>query len=91
MPGGGELRSQFGRQTFDVASDENSIVFRKKDAAAFRAFKEAVEAAIAQSGAPASQAADPMDQLRRLGELRDAGLITPQELEAKKSELLFRM
>ena len=32
-----------------------------------------------------------MDQLRKLGELRDAGLLTPEEFDAKKSELLARM
>ncbi len=31
------------------------------------------------------------DQIRALGELRDAGLVTPEEFEAKKRELLARM
>jgi hypothetical protein len=31
------------------------------------------------------------DQIRRLGELRDAGLITPDEFEAKKVDLLSRL
>jgi ribosomal protein L7/L12 len=34
---------------------------------------------------------DVFDQIRRLGELRDAGLITPDEFEAKKVELLARL
>jgi hypothetical protein len=34
---------------------------------------------------------DPVEQLRRLGELRDAGLITPDEFEAKKTEILGRL
>jgi hypothetical protein len=35
--------------------------------------------------------ADPIEQLRRLGELRDAGVVTPEEFEAKKAELLGRL
>lgn len=34
---------------------------------------------------------DPTDQLRKLAELRDAGIITPEEFEAKKAEILARM
>ena len=30
-------------------------------------------------------------ELRRLGEFRDAGIVTPGEFEAKKAELLARM
>lgn len=33
----------------------------------------------------------PMEQLRKLGELRDAGLVTPEEFEAKKADILARM
>src|SRR6266542_2217025 len=32
-----------------------------------------------------------MEQLPKLAELRDAGVVTPEELEAKKAELLVRM
>lgn len=31
------------------------------------------------------------DQIRKLGELRDAGVLTAEEFEAKKAELLARM
>lgn len=34
---------------------------------------------------------NPLDQIRRLAELRDAGLVTPEEFEAKKRDLLDRM
>ena len=34
---------------------------------------------------------DVMDQLRKLGELRDAGILTPEEFETKKTELLGRL
>ena len=34
---------------------------------------------------------DPIDQIRRLGELRDSGVVSEEEFEAKKAELLARM
>ena len=34
---------------------------------------------------------DAMEQLRKLGELRDAGVLTPEEFDAKKTELLSRL
>jgi hypothetical protein len=34
---------------------------------------------------------DPIEQLRRLGELRDAGVLTDQEFAAKKAEILARI
>jgi Bacterial PH domain/Short C-terminal domain len=55
-----------------------------------------------QSAQPAPQSAppgdpqrappgDPMEQLKKLGELRDAGVVKSEEFEAKKAELLRRM
>jgi len=41
--------------------------------------------------APATQQPDVLDQLRKLGELRDAGVLTTEEFESKKTELLGRL
>jgi Short C-terminal domain len=41
--------------------------------------------------APAAQAPDLMDQLKKLGELRDAGVLTDEEFEAKTADLLSRL
>ena len=40
---------------------------------------------------PQPASVDVFERLRRLGELRDAGVVTPVEFEAKKAELLARM
>jgi hypothetical protein len=46
----------------------------------------------AVTGDPAASAApDPMDQLRKLGELRDAGVLTEEEFAAKKADILSRL
>ncbi len=40
---------------------------------------------------PSEPSPDVFDQIRKLGQLRDAGLITAEEFEAKKEELLGRL
>ena len=61
-------------------------------------FISQLRVAQAQSPAPVEAAAkpsgvdsDPVEQIRKLGELRDQGLLTPEEFEAKKTELLGRL
>lgn len=34
---------------------------------------------------------EPLEQLKQLAELRDAGIVTTEEFEAKKTELLDRL
>jgi hypothetical protein len=41
-----------------------------------------------QAAPAAAPAADPLDQLKKLGELRDAGVLSDAEFAAKKAELL---
>lgn len=78
----------FGK-SHDAASDENAIIFTKKQAPAFEAIKQAIQAAQASGGAPA--APDAVDQLAKLAQLRDAGVLTEEEFAAKKAQLLERM
>ena len=40
---------------------------------------------------PAAGEPDLIDQLRRLGELRDAGIVTEEEFAAKKADILSRL
>ncbi|HEX9774469.1 MAG TPA: PH domain-containing protein [Actinomycetota bacterium] len=57
-------------------------------------FVEHVRARMNEPSAPAAsgeQGSDIMDQLKKLGELRDAGVLTPEEFEAKKADLLKRL
>ncbi len=46
----------------------------------------------AEPAAPAAPAGDALiEQIRKLGELRDAGILTPEEFESKKADLLGRL
>lgn len=92
VPGGNERRSEFGRQTVSAAGDENSIVFTRMQEAAFLSLRDAIEAAQSDrhtsQGAPSSPV---LDQLAQLAGLRDSGIVTPEEFEEKKAELLGRL
>ncbi len=82
-----------------VDAFKKSIVEQKTGSAvaAVQAVAQASAASIAAAPAPAppapapSTSADAMATLENLAKLRDAGAITPEEFEAKKTELMARI
>ncbi|MBR7193509.1 SHOCT domain-containing protein [Gordonia sp. SCSIO 19800] len=44
-----------------------------------------------QSTAPGHNHTDAIDQIRKLGELRDAGILTEEEFTEKRTQILSRM
>ena len=81
-----------------VSGNKSEIGNVQKDAG--KALTDSVRSKIAglnQMSAPTAAAAaaaqdvDPMEQITKLGALRDAGLLTDEEFTAKKAELLDRM
>jgi Domain of unknown function (DUF4429)/Short C-terminal domain len=72
--------------------DENAVTFRRRQARGFNMIRAAVEQSIsahrARSGAGEP---DIPEQIKKLGELRDQQLITEEEFEAKKAQLLDRL
>ena len=96
MPGGAEKQATFGSQTYDAYQDENAVVFTKKQQPAFLDLREEVEQALVALHTPAEKGTavagdDPASQLRRLTDLRDEGLITPEEFAQKRAEIIDRM
>jgi Short C-terminal domain len=71
-----------------VYAGVGSHVFAQAREAVARANAKAAVAAPAESAKPAE---DIPGQLVKLAELRDAGIVTAEEFEAKKAELLARM
>ncbi len=80
--------------------DENSMMFNGSEQATFERLKSEVEKRMAiyregrmrpAAAAPAAAAPDIADQIRKLSELRDAGILTDEEFSEKKVELLRRM
>jgi Domain of unknown function (DUF4429)/Short C-terminal domain/Protein of unknown function (DUF2510) len=91
VPGSPELRGGLNA----AGKDENAVIFRKSQQDDFNLVRERVEAYIAQKHAPQPAAPpaqpDVTDQLKKLAELRDAGVLTTEEFESKKAELLARL
>lgn len=85
-----------GRESHKRGADhgnENQVLLRMggptKD---FEAIRDAVREVIAQGGAAsAPPAPDVADQLQKLAALRDQGVLSDVEFDAKKAELLSRM
>jgi hypothetical protein len=86
-----------GGGVFAARNDENSVSFYKKDLSAFLAVRDYIENKIVERSKPqvitvqgAAPVAPPskLDQLKQLGELRDAGVLTPEEFEAEKAKIM---
>ena len=77
----------------DVHGSGNSISFRTSQPEAHK-IRAIVMDLMQTSRSPVSSAApslSPAEQIKQLGELRDAGLLSDEEFNAKKKELLDRM
>ncbi|MEO6958108.1 MAG: SHOCT domain-containing protein [Antricoccus sp.] len=93
--GGSILRDKRGGLS-DATTDENAVIFRKSQQAAFNAIREHVENYIEQKHAGESSQSTPLapniaDQIKQLAELRDSGILNEDEFAAKKADLLSRM
>lgn len=83
-------------QTLAFVSFGNEVklvgIGRKVDVAGFVGLvRDKMTAAKSSTGASANVGGDVAEQIRALAQLRDEGLLTPDEFEAKKAELLARM
>lgn len=83
----GSSEKKGGGSAFDAVKDENTVVFTKKDAPAFRAIMERLQAASVApaGGAPSLSVAE---QLEKLAGLRDRGILSDDEFAAEKAKLL---
>jgi len=82
------------RGVWDATTDENTVLFTKEAAEQFRKLRDIVEdhAAAARRGGSASNgpppAANIADELTRLADLRDRGVLTDEEFAEQKARLL---
>jgi Short C-terminal domain len=89
--------SYYGNSKDSAYKAPNAIPINKNRAALFqdvaKRIRERIDATHSAQ-APSAASPPPADipgQLRQLAELRDAGVVTPEEFASKKSELLARM
>ena len=91
--GGRDVKtSVFGDNS--IASNENAVIFDRDNQAAFDTLREMLNDKIEQYNNPQQvvMQAGPsyLDELKKLGELRDAGVITSDEFDQEKAKLLSR-
>lgn len=70
------------------ATDMNAICFRKAKYNEAIAFKEALDKALVDAHAPMQSQSPDMDRLRQLKQLLDEGIITQDDFDKKKAEIL---
>lgn len=74
---------------FDAVKDENTVTFTKRQQGEFEAIKHAIEEKLfAKNDTPKESASPGYDDLEKLAELRDKGIITQEDFNAKKKQLL---
>lgn len=76
---------------FQAANDENSVVFTDEQETDFRRLKLELERRISlarQPAAPVVRPSSSLDDLERLANLRDRGILTDEEFAAKKRQIL---
>ena len=73
-----------------AVKDENTILFNKKENGLILELKEFIEWKIANinTGASHSQSSSNLDEIRKLKSLLDDGIITKEEFDLKKKQLL---
>lgn len=78
-----------GRGLMDATKDENSVMFTSAQVKSFEAIRDFIEERLGGGQAP-QQAATPdlADQLTKLANLRDQGILTDDEFQAQKAKLL---
>ena len=91
--GGRDVKtSVFGDNS--IASNENAVIFDRDNQAAFTTLREMLNEKIDQYNNPQQTVMQTgpsyLDELKKLGELRDAGVITPDEFEQEKAKLLAK-
>lgn len=80
-----------------IAETPNGVVFAKNNAGLFQEFAGKVREMVGTANSsgpsdqPAAVAPSILDQIRQLGELHSAGILTDEEFSTKKGELLERM
>ena len=67
--------------------DENSVLFNKKQQPAFERMKHEIEQRI-QAKASTGKTFSDADELGKLADLRDRGILTEQEFQTKKTQIL---
>ena len=68
--------------------DENTVMFTKGQQSSFEAFRDALQKRLNAANSANSNHSGPLDELEKLASLRDRGIVTEEEFQKKKKEIL---
>lgn len=86
--GAAERQSPLGKRRFEAVKNENAITFSKQDAEAFTWLRDAVLARIANRDRPVPEVSSVVDELTRLCDLYERGVLSEDEFRAAKARAL---
>lgn len=91
-----ERKSSLGHRTLKIYTSHDSLSFKTFNKDGEVKLIEAIESnrgtlTLHAHNSQQEHAETPLDQLKKLGELKDSGVITEDEFSAKKTELLNRI
>ncbi len=72
---------------FQGTQDENTVMFTTKQQPLFEQIRDAMENRIQAGNRPSSTSSD-ADELSKLADLRDKGILTEEEFQQKKKQIL---
>lgn len=88
IPGGNESK----RGIIDATQDENTVMFNRSENKVAQAIKDKIEQIQDELNKPQTAATlSPADEIRKLKSLLDDGIITQEEFDKKKAELLSKI
>ena len=73
---------------FQGTQDENTVMFNTKQQPLFEQIRDAVENRIQAGHSSSSSSSSDADELAKLADLRDKGILTEEEFQQKKKQIL---
>jgi hypothetical protein len=85
------FKSMLGTGKVTIHASGNTVDIESVVSQDGKRFAAAAREVLSQPTASVPTQHDPLEQLKKLSELRDAGVISPEEFEKKKAELLGKV
>lgn len=85
------FKSSFGTGNITIHASGNTVEIESVISNDGKRFAAAAREVLSQPVESANTRDDPLEQLKKLGELRDSGVISPDEFEQKKIDLLGKV
>jgi hypothetical protein len=86
--------SNMGFDSLQKVGSKNAVLFKSKDYSSFKLFQEKAEKLMGEVGTSSSTIVNEVsipDEIKKLSDLKDQGILTEEEFQTKKTDLLNKM